>query len=120
VNRDVVFIEGLRVEAVIGVHDWERRATQPLRLDLELDTDTRAAAASDALRDAVDYSAVCARVVALVRESRCELVETLAEACCAMLLREFRVARVRLRLTKPGAVPEAEGVGIRIERGTPA
>jgi dihydroneopterin aldolase len=114
---DTVFIDGLRVDAVIGVHDWERRITQPLRLDVELEADVRAAAASDALRDAIDYSAVCVRLTAFVRESRHELVETLAEACCAMLLREFGVARVRLRLTKPDAVPEADGVGVRIERG---
>ena len=114
---DIVFIDGLRVEAVIGVHEWEQRITQPLRFDLELETDIRSAAASDALHDAIDYSAVCVRLAAFVRESRCELVETLAEQCCAMLLREFRVARLRLRLTKPGAVPEADGVGVRIERG---
>lgn len=113
---DVVFIDGLRVEALIGVHEWERTAPQALRFDVELETDTRPAAASDALRDALDYAAVAARLREVALASRCELIETLAEACCAMLLREFGVARVRLRLTKPGAVPAADGVGVRIER----
>lgn len=115
---DVVFVDGLRVEAVIGVHAWERDVPQALRFDVELDTDTRAAAASDALRDALDYAAVCARLREVAQDSRCELVETLAEQCCTMLLREFRASRVRLRITKPGAVPEAGGVGVRIERST--
>ena len=113
---DVIFIEGLRIDAVIGVHDWERLAPQALRFDLELETDISAAAASDALRDALDYSAVSARLRELVEASRCELIETLAERCCAMLLQQFRVERVRLQLTKPGAVPGTDGVGVRIER----
>jgi FolB domain-containing protein len=113
---DTVFIHGLQLEAVIGVHAWERRAPQPLRIDLELGFDARAAAASDDLKDTIDYAAVCERLRAHARASTCRLVETLAEECCALLFDEFAARRVSLRLTKPAAVREAEGVGVRIER----
>lgn len=113
---DTVFIQGLQLDAVIGVHAWERRAPQPLRLDLELGFDASAAAASDALCDTIDYAAVCERLRAHAHASTCRLVETLAEQCCALLLEEFGVRRVRLRLTKPDAVREAEGVGVVLER----
>ena len=43
---DKVIIEGLQVDALIGIHAWERRGPQPLLLDLELAFDNRRAAAS--------------------------------------------------------------------------
>jgi len=114
---DIVFIRGLRADTVIGVHDWERSVRQRLVLDLELATDTGRAAVADRLDDALDYAAVADRVVSFVEGSRCLLIETLAEQVAALLRAEFGVCWLRLRLTKPGAVVQAEEVGVLIERG---
>ena len=115
---NIVYIKGLRARAVIGVYEWERHLRQTLVLDLELASDTVRAAASDQIADALDYAALSRRVVALVEGSEFQLIETLAEAVAAMIRREFGVAWLRLRLSKPGAVPEAEDVGVIIEAGT--
>lgn len=114
---DTVFIRGLRADAVIGVHDWEREVRQTLVLDLELAWDNRPAAAGDDLARALDYAAVSARVLEHVGESRCLLIETLAEQLAALLREEFGVPWLRLSLAKPGAVPEADAVGVAIQRG---
>lgn len=113
---DKVFIEGLAVEAVIGVHDWERRARQGLVLDLELAFDNRVPAASDAITDAHDYEAIGKRLVAFAAQTQVKLLETLAERCAVLVLREFGVRAVRLKLSKPGALPGARSVGVVIER----
>ena len=113
---DTIFIEGLTVEAVIGIHDWERRTRQSLLLDLELSFDNRVPAASDAIGDAHDYEAIATRLVGFVSTTRVGLVETLAERCAALVLEEFGVRRVRLKVTKPGALPGARAVGVVIER----
>lgn len=114
---DIVFIHELRADAVIGVHPWERKLRQTLVLDLELGWDTRLAAAGDDLERALDYAAVAARLIACIEGSRCQLLETLAEQMATLLLEEFRVPWLRLRLSKPGAVLEARDVGVLIERG---
>ena len=116
-SGDIVFLQGLRADAVIGVHDWERRIRQTLLLDLELATDVGVAAARDRLDDALDYDAVARRVTALVEGSSFQLIESLAEAIAVVLQQEFGIAWLRLRLTKPGAVANAVGVGLQIERG---
>ena len=54
---DIVFIKALRADTVIGVYDWERDIRQTVVLDLELASDNRRAAATDAIVDAVDYDA---------------------------------------------------------------
>lgn len=114
---DIVYIHGLRADAVIGVHDWEKQVRQTLVIDLDMARDIRAAAASDDLADALDYSAVAACVRELVENNRAELIETLAEIIASTLMREFSLPWLRLRLGKPGAVPDSRDVGILIERG---
>ena len=113
---DKVFIEGLEIEALIGIYDWERRIRQPLVFDLEMACDNRTPAASDAIADTLDYKAVSKRLVAFGSESGFGLVETLAEKVAAIILDEFAVSHVRLKLSKPGAVRGARAVGVIIER----
>ncbi|MBQ0743530.1 MAG: dihydroneopterin aldolase [Pseudomonas sp.] len=115
---DQVFIKGLSVEAVIGVYDWERTILQPLVLDLEMSWDIRAAAAGDDLSATLDYAAVSTRVLEYVASTQFQLVEALAEHVAALVMQEFSVPWLRLRVTKPGAIEQASGgVGVLIERG---
>jgi dihydroneopterin aldolase len=114
---DLVFIEDLRIETVIGIYDWERRTKQTIALDVEMAFDNTKPAASDAIADTLDYKAVSKRLIAFVEASSFQLVETLAERCAAILREEFGVAWLRLKLSKPGAVRGARAVGVVIERG---
>jgi dihydroneopterin aldolase len=113
---DRVFIEGLQIEALIGIYDWERRVRQPLVFDLEMAFDNRVPAASDDIADTLDYKAVSNRIRDIVSESGFGLVETLAECVARAVLAEFPVSHLRLRLSKPGAVRGARAVGVIIER----
>lgn len=114
---NTVFIRGLRASAVIGVYERERHIRQTLVLDLEMASDMTRAAASDRLEDALDYGAVAERVVALVEASEYQLLEALGDAVVKLVREEFAVPWLRLRLSKPGAVAEADDVGVVIESG---
>jgi dihydroneopterin aldolase len=114
---DRVFIEGLEVDTVIGAYDWERDIRQCLRLDLSFAWDNRPAAADDDLSKALDYASVSARIIDFAGQARFELVETFAERLAQTLMSEFQIPWLRLKLTKPGAVAAASGVGVEIERG---
>ena len=114
---DKVYIKGLKTDAVIGVYDWEQDIRQTLVLDLELASDNRAAAATDGIAEAVDYDAISKRILAYVQASEFQLIETLAEKVAEIVLAEFDIPWVRLKLSKPGAVADAEDVGVIIERG---
>jgi dihydroneopterin aldolase len=113
---DRVFIEALEIDCVIGIYDWERKIRQPVVLDIEMDFDNRIPAASDAIEDTLDYKAVSKRLIDFVGNSSFGLVEALAEACCTIIVEEFGVARVRLKLSKIGAVRGARAVGVILER----
>ena len=115
---DIVFIEALEIDTVIGIYDWERTITQKVVLDIEMAFDNRPPAASDAITDTLDYKAVSKRLIAFVGASSFGLVESLAERCAAIIREEFGVPWVRLKLSKPGAVTGSRAVGVVIERGT--
>jgi dihydroneopterin aldolase len=114
---DLVFIRELQVNTVIGVYDWEREVRQTVVLDLEMATDNKRAAASDDIADALNYAAVSIRLVEFIENSQFQLIESMAEQVATIVLNEFKVPWLRLRLCKPGAVAQAKDVGILIERG---
>ena len=114
---DIVFLNDLKIDTVIGIYDWERATRQTVILDLEMGTDIRKAAASEDIEDALNYKAVAKRLIDFVGGSEFQLVETLAERIAELVLKEFPVPWLRLRLNKRGAVRGARDVGIIIERG---
>jgi dihydroneopterin aldolase len=114
---DKVCISGLKMDAVIGIHDWEREIRQPIVLDIEMATDCLRAAETDAIEQALDYAAISTRLIDLVTQSEYQLIETLAEEIARVLQLEFQVHWLSLRVSKPGAVPEADNISVLIERG---
>lgn len=114
--RDIIFLSDLRVQTVIGIWDWERAIKQTVGIDLEMATDIRKAAASDSIEDTLDYKSVAKRIIEFVEQSSFQLVETMAERIAGIIMDEFGVPWVKVRLSKPGAIRGSREVGILIER----
>lgn len=114
---DKVIIEGLQVDAVIGVFDWERQILQPLIVDLELGCDICRAAQTDNIEDAVNYKAVCDLVSDLIIDTKAQLIERLAVLICNKILAEYpAVQQIKVTVRKPTAITNTTAVGICIER----
>ena len=114
---DIVFLKELRIDTVIGIYQWERQIRQTVVLDIEMGTDIARAAATDHIDDTLNYKAVAKRLIQFVEASEFQLVEALAEHCAQIVLDEFPVNWLRLKLSKPGAVRGSSAVGVVIERG---
>jgi dihydroneopterin aldolase len=113
---DKIFIHALKSEAIIGIFDWERQVKQTVLIDLELSADIRKAALTDAIADTLNYKAVAKRILSFVDASQFHLVETLAEHIAMLVLEDFGVAWVSIKLSKPGAVRSSRDVGVALER----
>ena len=109
---DIVFVEGLKIDTVIGIYDWERK----IRQDIEMSSDIAAAAKTDHIDQALNYKDVCKRVASFVRESKFELVETLAEEICQIILNEFDISWVKLKLNKGEAITVAKMGGLECSK----
>ena len=88
---DIIYLRDLRIDAVIGIYDWERRMKQTIILDLEMAADISQAANSDNIEDTLNYKSVAKRIIRFVEQSEFELVETLAERITEIILTEFNV-----------------------------
>ena len=113
---DKIFLTGLSVECIVGIWAWERQVKQTVVLDIEMAADIRKAAASDHIDDTIDYKKVSKRLLSFVGDSQFQLVETLTERVAEILVKEFHVPWVKVRLNKQGALRGSRDVGIVIER----
>lgn len=116
-EHDTIFLTDLRVRAIVGINDWERRTRQTVSVDLEMPTDARRAARSDDIADTLNYKAVAKRLISYIGDSKFQLVETLAERIAEIVRAEFGAPWVRVSVHKPGAVRGARDVGVSLMRG---
>jgi len=117
---DIIYLHGIAVNCAIGVDAWEKQVTRRLVLDIDMHIDVKQAAARDSFDAVLNYSEVFARIKEMSRGSSCSLIETMAENTAQMLLGEFKIPWVRVRVRKPGALGGVSDVGVVIERSAPA
>lgn len=113
---DFVFIQGLKVQTVIGVYDWERAIEQLLVIDAKIGCDISQAAKTDDVAHAVNYKTVCEDIERICHQMKAKLLESLAESICQHILDNYACTSVALTIHKPNAIKQADGVGVSIER----
>lgn len=113
---DTIFIREFRVDAWVGIYEWEKLRAQTLELEIEIGIPERGAGHSDNIHDTVHYGEVIARIVAELAERRFKLLETLAEHVCAIVTRDFGAPWVRLSVAKLGHIRNVRKVGVTLER----
>lgn len=114
---DIIYLSDLKVETIIGIYDWERETKQTISLNLQMATDIRSAAKHDHIDHTLNYKNVAKRLIQFVEDSSFQLIETMAEQITQIIMGEFNVPWVQLKLSKPGAIRGAADVGLIIERG---
>jgi len=117
---DLIFIEGLTGQTVIGIHASELHRPQPLVIDLHAGVPRARACDTDRIGDTIDYSVVRERLHRLLAEHQLLLLEAFAEAAADILLYEFGAAWVRVKVVKPHKFDDVAAVGVQIERRRPA
>jgi len=110
-----VFIRDLVLTCRIGVHQHERVANQRVRINLDLSVEDPGQIDDD-LDKVVCYGEIMTGIRHVVGAGHVNLVETLAERIAAMCLEDRRVRAARVRIEKLDVFPEAESVGVEIER----
>lgn len=114
---DIIFIDGLRVDTLIGIYPREKAMPQAVELDLQIGRSTASAGASDDIRDTINYAEVVARLQQDLGCQHFNLLEALAEHVATLILEEFGATWVRVSVAKIGIMRGVRRVGIRIERG---
>ncbi|PKG85438.1 dihydroneopterin aldolase [Colwellia sp. 75C3] len=114
---DKVFIKGLSIQTTIGFFQWEKEIKQTLVIDLAMGWDTASAAQNDELAKTLDYADISVAIERFANDNPVDLIETLAERLASYLMTQYHIPWLRLSIGKPGAVHNAQTVGVEIERG---
>jgi dihydroneopterin aldolase/D-erythro-7,8-dihydroneopterin triphosphate epimerase len=113
---DQVMIKDLSVQGILGINADERVTKQEILVNATLLVDTRAAAESDDIQDAVNYRTITKQMIAHIEHGEPMLVERLVQELADICLRDPRVTQVEISVEKPGALRHARSVGIKITR----
>ena len=113
---NTIFIHDLRVATTIGVYRWEAKFPQTIRIDLEIEMPSDKPFTSGEFADALDYAAIVKRIKAFATDHQYPLLERFAEELAQVVLGEFHVPAVKLRVAKLSALPGVKEIGVAIER----
>ena len=113
---DIIQINQLQLSTTIGIHAWEQKIKRRIILDLELGTDTIAAASSDDISNTIDYEALTQRLEQYASENSFQLLESLANKIADLILNEFGVLWLRVKACKPHATKNIKSAAVTIER----
>jgi nucleoside triphosphatase len=116
-KQDTVAIDDLRINCIVGVHDWERKREQPVLISVELYVPISSAAAGDDLNKTVNYSTIAQSIQKKVKAGQYQLLETMAEELATLILTEHQnVTGVRVVIKKPRAISDAQSARVDITR----
>ncbi len=114
---DVILLEGIQIPVGLGVTAAERRARRPVRLDLEVARDLRAAGRSDRIAQTIHYKRVFEVVQDVAANNEYKLVEALGDRIAKTVLEKFDADAVTVTVRKPTPISGVlEYCGVRITR----
>jgi len=118
---DIILLEGIQIPAALGVTAAERRMRRPVTLDIELETDLRAAGRSDRIQHTIHYKRVFEVVEDVAANQAHKLVEALGQRIADAVLGKFDVDAITVTVRKPKPISGVlDYAGIRIRRERPA
>lgn len=114
--KDTIHITNLRLRTTLGIFDWERKIKQDITINLAITTDIKKAANTDNIENTTDYKAITKHIITFVEASNFYLIEKLVTEIAKLIITDYDIEKVKIRVDKPGALRFADTVGIEIER----
>jgi 7,8-dihydroneopterin aldolase/epimerase/oxygenase len=118
-HMETICIKGLHVHTLIGVYDWERKKQTRLLFDIELDADLSTAMSTDNVHDTIDYAKLAEFIQQVAKNCQYELLEALGDKVMTEVLARYQAHSIRLAITKPDILPDAQQVTVLMKRSQP-
>ena len=114
---DIIFLEEIKLDLLIGIYERERLVPQTIRIDIEIGLPDSRAGETDTIGDTIDYGKVMERIRETVAQRHFSLVEALAEHIAGLIRSEFGAPWVKVAVGKIGMLRDVKRLGVIIERG---
>ena len=101
-----IFIRDLRLQVLIGIHDFEQNKPQTVVVNVDLLLAEPTKGHGDSIANVLDYDFVHDGIVALAKGRHFNLQETLCEAILDHCMKPAQVIEARVSTEKPDAYPD--------------
>jgi FolB domain-containing protein len=108
----LIRIKNLTLKTIVGVNAWERRESQDVLINVEMEVDGEKAVETDSLEHTADYKKITKRIIREVERSKLYLLESLAQRILNAVMEESRVLKAKVEVDKPRALRFAESVSV--------
>ena len=99
-----IHLENIKVDTIIGINDWEKKEEQPLFIDVTLEYNSKKASKKDDIDHAVDYYKLTMDIIDFTKQSRFNLLETLAEQLLDLICENKAIEKATIAIQKPKAL----------------
>lgn len=112
-----VHIDGMIIEYLIGVHEFERQSPQRVSIDVELVRREPDNPTDENYARVMCYETVINKIRAIAAEGHIKLIETFAERIAEVCQQEYpALAVLKVAVNKIDIFPDVAKVGVRLER----
>ncbi len=108
-----IHIKNLKIKAIIGINDWERKEKQDVIVNVALELDASSAAQTDRIEDTLNYKTLTKRIISEVESSEFYLLEKLAHHILNLVLEDNKAIRGTVEVDKPQALRFADSVSVK-------
>ena len=110
-----LFLRDYEVWINIGVHDFEKKGEQRVRINVDLYVPlAQSKPQHDKLEEVLDYDFIRREIMARVAQGHIHLQETLADDVLARMLAHPKVRAARVATEKPDVYPDCDAVGCEV------
>lgn len=110
----ILRIENIRLRTIVGIYEWEKKNKQDVIINVELEFDGTAASKSDDINDSVNYKTINKEILERVENTKFELIEKIAGDVLAIILKDKKVQKARVKVDKPGALRFTDSVSVEL------
>ena len=110
-----LFLRDYEVWINIGVHDFEKKGEQRVRINVDLFVPlAQSTPRADKLDEVLDYDFIRREIMARVAQGHVHLQETLADDVLKRMLAHPMVRAARVSTEKPDVYPDCDAVGVEV------
>lgn len=108
----IINIENLRLRTTVGIYEWEQKIKQDIVINIEIEFDGTRAVEEDDIEYTVDYKSVTKKIIAMVEDTKYNLIERISGDVVRLIMEDDKVLRASVKVDKPGALRFTDSVSV--------
>ncbi len=111
-----ILIKELILNLKLGYYDFEKKKSQKVKFNLEVDYEDKKPTSDDDIKSIVNYGKLVKLIKRLTKNKHYNFLETLAEDVFDVLFKDKRIGKIMLQIEKMEILKNCTSVGIQVTK----